>query len=97
MRITIEVPSVLSCEATHCAYNVDKNCHAPAITVGDGAHPSCDTFLPSSTHTASAATAGVGACKVSACHYNQDLTCSASGVHIGRHDEHADCFTFEPR
>lgn len=98
MRITIEMPSVLACEVTHCAYNENESCHARAITVGDGAHPACDTFFPAARHIQSAAQiAGVGACKVTACRYNDDLECSASGVRIGAHQGHADCVTFSPR
>jgi hypothetical protein len=98
MRITIEVPSVTACEATQCAYNRDHNCHARAITVGDGAHPACDTFFVSQEHTNDVeVTAGVGACKVSSCRYNDDFECSASGIRVGTHDGHADCVTFSPK
>jgi hypothetical protein len=97
MRITIDMPSVLACEATRCAYNVDQSCHARAITVGDGSHPACDTFFPANEHTHRADNAGVGACKVSSCRYNDDLECSASGVRVGIHQGHADCVTFSPQ
>jgi hypothetical protein len=98
MRITIEMPSVLACEATQCAYNVEESCHARAITVGDGTHPACDTFFPATQHTDSiGTTAGVGACKVTSCRFNDDLECSASGVRVGTHEGHADCVTFSPQ
>lgn len=98
MRITIEAPSVLACEATQCAYNVGQSCHARAITIGDGAHPACDTFISTEDHVHSTGTiAAVGACKVTACQYNDDLECSAEGVRVGTHESHADCVTFTPR
>ncbi len=97
MRITIEVPSVEACEVTQCAYNTDRACHAQAITVGDGEHPSCDTFFPSATHAQNTSqTAGVGACKVTACQYNDDLGCAARSIHVSPHQGHADCATFSP-
>jgi hypothetical protein len=40
---TIEMPDVDGCDATECAYNMKGDCHARAITVGDGVHPGCDT------------------------------------------------------
>jgi hypothetical protein len=40
--------------------------------------------------------AGIGACKVSDCEYNKALECSAEGITVGRHEEHADCETYEP-
>ena len=51
MHITVELPAVSGCSATECAYNVDRNCHARAITIGDGLHPGCDTYFKTSTHT----------------------------------------------
>ena len=32
MRITLDMPSVTTCEARQCAYNVEATCHAKAIT-----------------------------------------------------------------
>jgi hypothetical protein len=96
MRLKIDLPIVSECSVAACAYNAEQRCHAKAITVGDGAHPACDTFLAASVHTHSAAQAGVGACKVSSCKYNRDLECTAERVQIGNHQSHADCLTFEP-
>ena len=98
MKLTLDIPNVSECEATACAYNVDRQCHARAITVGDGVHAACDTFLASESHVRdSAGPAGVGACKVSACRHNEDLECRASSIRIGIHEQHADCATFEHR
>jgi hypothetical protein len=36
MKITLEIPAVQVCDATSCAYNVGQNCHALAITIGEG-------------------------------------------------------------
>lgn len=97
MKKTLELSIIQSCEAVECAYNLARSCHARAITVGDGAHPACDTFFPRAAHVQDhAASGGVGACKVSACKHNVDLECTAELVHIGHHSNHADCFTFAP-
>ena len=98
MKITLEIPVVQTCEATACAYNAGRRCHAVAITVGDGIHPACDTFF-ASDHPAreGAHTAGVGACKVTGCLYNSDLECSAGAIRVNVHASHADCATFMPR
>jgi hypothetical protein len=98
MRLNLELPIVRDCAATQCAYNSEQACHARAITVGDGAHPACDTFLPSGQHTQDTShTGAVGACKVAACRHNQDLECTADSIHVGNHDGHADCMTFAQR
>ena len=98
MRLTIEMPPVDACAATGCAYNVERRCHARAITIGDGVHPACDTFIPGDQHVADGPTsAGVGACKVEACRHNQDLECHASEISLEMHGQHADCATFDRR
>jgi hypothetical protein len=44
-RPVIMRAKVERCEVSRCAYNLDNQCHAIAITVGgDAAHPRCDTF-----------------------------------------------------
>ena len=96
MRQTIDMPIVRTCAVRECAYNDDEHCRARAITVGDGAHPRCDTFFRSTTHaTTMPETAGVGACKVAACAFNRDFECNAELVQIGHHADHADCLTFK--
>lgn len=72
--ISVDMTAVEACAVTECAYNLDSDCHAKAITIGDGPHPGCDTFLDgSSGHTGSTGIAGVGACKIVGCRHNQDL------------------------
>ena len=96
MRMKVDLPVVRECSATACAYNAKQSCHAKAITVGDGVHPACDTFLPSNVHTHDSALAGVGACKVSSCKHNKDFECTAESIRVGNHQTHADCLTFDP-
>jgi hypothetical protein len=97
MKITLEMPGVSACEAVHCVYNTDRRCHARAITVGDGIHPACDTFLSAREHVDGSADAGVGACKVTACLHNTEYECGAPEIRVGVHESHADCLTFEAR
>ena len=94
MKLNVLVPEVESCAVTRCGYNVDESCRARAITVGDGEHPACDTFLPRDDHARGPGHAGVGACKVEVCRHNRDLECSADAIRVGDHDGHADCKTF---
>jgi hypothetical protein len=97
MKLTLDLSEVGECMVTECAYNVEANCHARAITVGSGIHPACDTFLPRGDHVRDAQqAAGVGACKVAGCRYNEDLECTAGEIHVGHHGDHADCATFSP-
>lgn len=92
------MPNIAACDVTNCAYNTDGNCHARAITVGDGAHAACDTYFPSSGHTRQALRiAGVGACKVTGCAHNADFECQAPAIRVGHHQQHADCMTYEER
>lgn len=100
--LSIEMPMVSECSVAECAYNTDSNCHARAITVGDGLHPGCDTYFdvssPPDSHTkAKQRIAGVGACKVSGCQHNDDFECMAELVAVGRAREQANCLTFHPR
>ena len=100
MKVTLEMPKVSGCSVTACAYNREKNCHARAITVGDGRRPGCDTFFNSTRHCQeSKRIAGVGACKVADCRYNKDFECSASEIEGGHSDPGQDvlCLTFEQR
>ena len=95
MKLQIEMPTVDECAVTHCAYNVSRSCQARAITVGDGIHPACDTYLPGTHHvTDRHQSAGVGACKVEACVHNRDLECEADAIRLTAHSGHADCATF---
>lgn len=95
MEMTIEMPVVSACSATGCAYNVDDCCHARAITIGDGTHPGCDTFMDSRRHTHDAQrTAGVGACKVTGCSHNDDFECMAESIDVGIERGSVNCLTF---
>lgn len=98
MKITIEMPQVSACEVIECAYNVDSNCHARAITVGDGIHPGCDTFLMSDSHAVHyRKLAGVGACKVTGCLFNEEFECMADGIQVGIKGNEINCLTYTSR
>jgi hypothetical protein len=97
MKITIEMPLVAECSVAECAYNVNKSCHARAITVGNGANPGCDTYMGSAGHTNFPQQAGVGACKVRGCNFNKDLECMADSIKVGFHGTMVHCLTYRPR
>ncbi|MEN3296582.1 MAG: hypothetical protein V7642_5835 [Burkholderiales bacterium] len=97
-QISVEMPLVEQCSVTECVYNTDSCCHARAITVGDGVHPGCDTYLASPAHSkAKQRTAGVGACKVSDCRYNDDYECMADGIAVGHATAEVTCLTYSHR
>jgi hypothetical protein len=97
-QVSIEMPLVAQCSVLECAYNTNSCCHARAITVGDGVHPGCDTFLNSADHTkAKQRTAGVGACKVSACQFNDDYECVTEQITIGHASSSVCCLTYQRR
>lgn len=96
--MAISMPKILDCMVVDCSYNRNKECHAMAITVGSGGHPLCDTFIKASQKGGVMDMMGsVGACREAGCKFNQALECSASGIHVGRHADHADCSTFASR
>jgi uncharacterized protein DUF1540 len=96
--MAISMPKILDCMVMDCSYNKNKECHAMAITVGSGGHPMCDTFVKlSQKGGVMDMMGGVGACREAGCKFNQALECSASGIHVGRHADHADCSTFTSR
>ncbi len=95
MKMTIDLPVVSGCSVNECAYNVKEKCHARAITIGNGVHPDCDTFLSASRHIRdNRRVAGVGACKVSACRHNDDFECITDQIMVGRHTGGINCLTF---
>ncbi|MBU0594287.1 MAG: DUF1540 domain-containing protein [Gammaproteobacteria bacterium] len=97
-KIMIEMPVITECMVNTCSYNVGSNCHARAITVGDGVHPGCDTFLQGPRHTRNAQqSAGIGACKIMGCKHNDDLECMADSVKVGMIKNEANCMTFSAR
>lgn len=97
-KLLLETPLVTQCDVNACSYNVNSNCHARAITVGNGAHPGCDTFFAASGHVQNAEyIAGIGACKVSGCRFNDDLECTTTNIKVGMVQSQATCVTFTPR
>lgn len=94
----LTMPKVLSCSVTECAYNINRECHTPAITVGNGGHASCDTYYRNPERGGdNDIIGGVGACKSYECKFNQRFECFAPGINVGWHSEHADCQTFNRR
>lgn len=96
MKFIIEMPVVASCAVRQCAYNTDGDCHAKAITIGDGVHPGCDTYMRSRRHSQAQVNAGVGACKVLQCRYNDDFGCTATEIRVDRRGGIPVCVTYEP-
>ena len=95
-KICLEMPVVTKCMAGECAYNVNSNCHARAITIGNSIDPNCDTFTAGSRHTkALNQIAGIGACKTAGCKFNNDLECMAESIRVGMVKDKANCMTFE--
>lgn len=93
-----QTPKVIDCSVTECSYNMNKQCHAIAITVGDSDCAMCDTYYKfSQKGGARDVTGSVGACKEHNCKFNNSLECSAPGIHVSSHQGHADCATFAPR
>ncbi|WP_377273865.1 DUF1540 domain-containing protein [Peterkaempfera sp. SMS 1(5)a] len=94
----MEMPVVSECGVSSCAYNQDSACRALAITVGDVAHPQCDTFFDTSLKGGDPSGVGrVGACKMSDCRHNVDLECQAGAVRVGFLSDEADCLTYSAR
>ena len=97
-KICLEMPIVTKCMASECAYNLNSNCHARAITVGNSLQPGCDTFMAGSRHTKSVnQIAGIGACKTVGCKFNDDFECMAENVQIGMVKNEANCTIFALR
>ena len=87
---------ILDCGAGECAFNDDGQCHAKAITVGNSASHTCDTFFSASTKGGALEVIGeVGACKESSCKFNDRFLCIASGIHVGHEGDTADCLSFD--
>lgn len=93
---TLLMPKVENCDASHCAYNIDRYCHTMAINIS-GSVPSCDTFADGPQKGGiEFILAGVGSCKKSDCVLNRDLECTAETVHITTMDSQAVCATYQP-
>lgn len=98
MKTIVEMTPITSCSASTCAYNVQSQCHAKAITVGNSTNPSCDTYLDSGRHTQNRSIqAGVGACKTTDCVANEDFECAAESVTIGKANGAITCLTYKKR
>lgn len=98
MKNGIEMPEVMQCQATQCAYNMDTKCHARAITVGNMDQQLCDTMFVTDRHTQREETAGVGACRSANCMYNEDLECQMeTGIDVTLSGGQARCGTFAAR
>ena len=98
MKVKNEMPGIDSCAATQCAYNIGKNCHARAITIGHAQTPGCDTFFTVDQHNKETKRiAGVGACKVASCEFNDDYECSAASIMVGYRDTITQCLTFSKK
>jgi hypothetical protein len=96
----VKMPSVIDCEATQCAYNKNRICHAIAVNVGGPTDvcPNCDTFFQTQMKGGvDAVVGGVGACKVRDCKFNQSFECSAKGINMKAHENHVDCSTYSAR
>lgn len=95
----MEMPKVINCTVSICAYNDSQACKAMAITIGDVSNrPKCDTFLQTTIHGGiKDMTAGVGACKIAGCSYNKELECAAPNIKVGIQSGNAECLTFKKR
>jgi hypothetical protein len=93
MRARVE-----KCEISQCAYNLDNQCHAIAITIGgDAAHHSCDTFCgPMKKGREKNKIAGVSACKVASSMFNKRLECNSPDIMVSYNRDEIDCLTFLP-
>ncbi|MDX1972527.1 MAG: DUF1540 domain-containing protein [Candidatus Sumerlaeia bacterium] len=86
---------VQTCNATDCAFNQAKACHAEAVTIQADA---CLTYTKSSTKGGSVMkVANVGACKAAGCVHNANLMCTAASVMIGLRGGSVSCLNFSER
>ena len=93
----MDMPVINSCAAERCAYNVNRECHALAITVGDSHQAVCETFFDVALTGGDSSSVGhVGACKMANCGYNVDLECQAPGVSVDFRGDVVSCVTFQP-
>jgi len=94
----IKAPPVIGCEVIQCAYNIDRKCHTPAITVGSRC-PKCESYIKGlDKGGVPGASGSVGSCHKSDCTYNRSLECNApNGISVGDHLWHADCKTYAKR
>ena len=95
-QVLLDMALVSQCEVEQCGYNVSRNCHAKAITIGDDLNPGCDTYFQCQSHSLETKRiAGVGACKISTCQSNNDFECTAKNISVGYTGGEVKCLTFE--
>lgn len=95
--MAFQLPKISKCSVTQCSYNMNFQCHTPAITVGSD-HAACDSYIDLMDKGGfTNVTGSVGACHESDCLFNKSLECSAPGIEVGQHKGHADCLTFNSR
>jgi hypothetical protein len=95
--MAFQFPKINKCSVIQCSYNLDMQCHTPAITVGAD-HAACDTYIELLHKGGFTDISGrVGACHESDCGFNKSLECSAPGIEIGQCHGHADCLTYNPQ
>ncbi|WP_425286978.1 DUF1540 domain-containing protein [Nitrosomonas communis] len=81
-----------------CIYNLNYNCHARVITIGDSVHPSRDTSFNNKNHTqATMHATEIGACKATACKFNDNFECITENIRVGRSMDEISCLTFIAR
>ncbi len=91
----LSISKISICDVITCSYNREKKCNTPAVTIGNGHCPMCDTFVRMDKKAGDPdVIGGVGACRSDKCKYNKMLECSAGFIHVGSHNSHADCATF---
>jgi hypothetical protein len=98
--MAMKMPKISACTVTDCSYNMQRQCHALAITVGgpEDVCACCDTYLHADKKGGVAdMTGSVGACKVEECTFNKAFECAAPGIKVEMHQGHADCTTFRAR
>lgn len=92
----MDMPMVTSCAAEQCAYNLDRVCHAIAITVGDRYQANCETYFGVAVKGGDRENPGhVGACKMSDCVHNVHLECQAPGITVGMRGDVVSCVTYQ--
>jgi hypothetical protein len=92
----MEMVSIKGCSVANCAYNREKQCRTPAITVGP--HGECNTFVHASPKAGIPdVKGGVGACQAAGCKFNEALECRAKSVEVATDERHADCQTYDPK
>jgi hypothetical protein len=93
----MDMPVVNSCAAEQCAYNIEQQCHALAITVGDSLQANCETYFGIAMKGGDRETPGhVGACKMQDCVHNSALECQAPGISVGMQADLPNCVTYQP-